>query len=190
MIRWHVINGIVSDLLTSEQPGTRHLRVDVAETGFFEGREFRISQELAIGSGQTQVFRFDAPIDFILQRQTLEVDAGAIRFMAYRDSQGAEGGTFTPVAMYGVNIMSGAPDYARQCSVSTGGTFAPGVGEESVETIRLRTAGSTAQRSTVTGTVGDQRGLSAGVYYLMLENIGNGEAAGVFTLKWEERPVA
>lgn len=182
------IDGIPSDLLTSERLSTRRLRVDVAETGFFEGREFRISEELAVPAGETLVYRFTSPVDFILQRQTLSLDDSAIRFRAYRSAQGTAGGAFEPVPMHGVNIMSDTPAYARQAVVSAGGTFTPSVGEEAVETIRLRAANATAQRSTVSGAAGDQRGLPAGTYYLLLENIGNGVATGVFDLKWEERP--
>jgi len=180
-----------NDLLTSPKPGIRRVQVDVAETGFFDGREFRISEELDLAAGEVRVYRFTSPIDFILQRQTLSLDDGEVKFTAYRSDQGTEGGTWGPVNVYGVNIMSTAPAYTGQASVDMGGTFTPNDGEQAVETIRLRTSGSTAQRTTVSGAVGDQRGLAAGTYYLVLDAAGlggNAPAAGVFDLKYEERP--
>ena len=182
------IEGLPSDILTSERLSTRRLRVDVAETGFFENREFRISQELNIATGTTLVYRFRSPIDFILQLQALDIDQGAVRFRAFRSEQGTPGGTFTDIPMLRVNGMTDAPEYARQARVARGGTFAPTAGQESVETLRVRSANATAQQSTVTASPGDQRGLPPGDYYLLIENIGNGVATGVYTLRWEERP--
>lgn len=188
MIDWHTIKGLPSDLLTSLFPGTRRLRVDVAETGLFENREFRISQELDIASDTTLVYRFRSPINFILQLQALDIDQGAVRFRAFRGEQGTPGGTFTDVPMLRVNGMTDAPAYTRQASVAKGGTFTPTEGQEAVETLRVRSANATAQQATVTASPGDQRGLPPGDYYLMIENIGNGVATGVYTLRWEERP--
>jgi len=175
-----------SDLLTSDREYFRRLRVDVAETGFFENREFRISEELDIGTGEQLVYKFSSPVDFILQLQALSVDTGGIRFTAYRAAQGTEGGAFTPIEMYRVNLMDDAPDYTRQASISSGGTFTTTA--KPVEVIRLRTSGSTAQQATVTGAVGDQRALAAGDYYLVFTVLGNSPATGTFDLKWEERP--
>ena len=175
-----------SDLLTSERENIRRVRVDVAETGFFDGREFRISEELNLDAGNTLVYRFNAPIDFILQLQDITVDAGGLRFAAYRAIQGTEGGTFAPVKKYAVNFMSTAPVYTRQVEISKGGTFTPT--DDPVEIIRLVSAGATAKQTTVSSAVGDQRGLAAGVYYLVFTVIGNATASGVFDLKWEERP--
>lgn len=69
-------------LLTSENPGFGRLRVDVAQTGFFEGREFRSFYEFNIPQGQSVTGRFSSPVDFILFQQSLSVDAGGIRMTA------------------------------------------------------------------------------------------------------------
>jgi len=164
------------------------LAVDVSNTAFFEGKEYRVSLEYAVG-GTPLVLRFDAPGDFILQRQALSCDAGNIRFRAYRDVQGVESGTFgNIIPIYSVNLMAESPAVMPQAGITSGGEFTPNEGEPSVETIRLRTSGSTAQRITVTSAVGDERGLPAGVYYLVLARMdGSDTAAGVFDLSWEER---
>lgn len=180
---------VVADPPAILQTGTTNprIRVDVAETGFFENREFRISQEISVAVGETVTYKFSSPVNFILQRQTLAVDTGGIRFTAYRANQGTEAGTFEPVGMYRVNLMTDAPPYTRQATVSVGGTFTPSVGEEPVEVIRVLTSNATAQRSTVSGSVGDQRGLAPGDYYLLFSALGTGQGDGTFDLKWEER---
>lgn len=175
-------------LLTSLSPGTGRLRVDVAETGFFEGREFRISEELSIAAGATLVYRFTSPVDFILQRESLSIDAGELVFRAYRENQGTAGGTWTTTPSFPNNLMASAPAYTRQATIEKDGTFTPGVGESPAEVIRLRTASSTAQSSTIAGAAGDQRGLAAGTYYLVIVNNGNATTTGTFDLRWEERP--
>lgn len=162
--------------------------VDVANTAFFEGKEFRISREYSV-AGTPLVFRFEAPVPFILQLQSLSCDTGNIRFRAYRYVQGSEGGTFGAAEpIYRQSLLPESQNLNPQVSITTGGTFTPNPGEPSVETIRLRTSGATAQRNSVSGAIGDERGLSAGIYYLMLGRIdGTDTAAGVFDLRWEER---
>lgn len=164
------------------------IRVDVANTAFWEGKEYRISYEYSVGDTPI-VLRFECAQDFILQLQRLTCDSEAVRFRAYRSTQGEEGGAFgTTIPVYKVNFMSEAPDVPTVTTVTTGGTFTPDPGEASVETLRLRTANATAQKTTVSGAIGDERGLAADVYYLIIERIdGSGSATGVFDLKWEER---
>lgn len=165
--------------------------VDVANTAFWEGKEYRISRELAIPAGQVVTLRFTSLVDFILQRQELAVDLGRVKFTAWRDEQGVEGGTWSPVPIYRVNFMDVTPVAPNQAQVDIGGTFTPNEGESAVETIRIRTAGSTAQRTSITGAIGDERGLAPGTYYLRFDAGamgGNEAAAGVFALEWEERP--
>lgn len=163
------------------------LRVDVANTAFWEGKEFRVSREYAVGSTPF-VLKFDAPVDFILQTQSLTCDTGNIKFTAYRAIQGVESGTFTPEPIYKNNFTAESGGFAPQVTVSSGGSFTPNGGEVSVETIRLRTSGATAQRTTVSGGAAGERGLAAGTYYLILSRIdGTDTAAGVYDLEWEER---
>jgi hypothetical protein len=185
-----VRNGIQPNLLTGSSGDTARLRVDVSQTGFWEGREFRISVPLSIPSSTPTVLKFVAPIDFILQSQGLTCDEHGILFQAYRSTQGAEGGSFsTAIPIYANNFQSTAPVYAHQATITTGGTFTPDGGQQSVETIRLKTSGSTAQAVTVGGSVRGERGLAAGAYYLKFSNLtGSGTAQGVYSLIFEERP--
>lgn len=166
------------------------LQVDVGQTGFWRGHMHRVSHEFNVAVGATQVLRFDAAADFIIQFQSVSVDTGAIRFRAFRATQGTQGGTFaTEIAQWRVNLMSTAAAPIENTTITTGGTFTPTGGQSPAEVIRVRTSGATAQRTSVSGAAADERGLAAGVYYLLLENIsGSSEATGVYDLRWEERP--
>lgn len=177
------VTGALPDyVFTGSNQGTSRLRVDVGQTGFFERREFRISEELTIPTGTSLVYRFESPVNFILWEQVIECDANLLKFEAIVG--GTEGGSFTPVTIWGKNRMTEQPEYARQVTVSKGGTV---TGGQVAEVLRLQAAGATAQRVSVGNAVGSERGLPAGVYYLKLSAIG-GDVTGTFALVWEERP--
>lgn len=115
--------GVASDMLTSGATGYRRLKVDVAQTGFFEGREFRTFVELNIPSGQSVWLRFTAPLNFILFEQALTIDSGAVRFTAIVG--GAENSPFTAqLPVIGKNRMSTRrqPFYVPQCTIDSGGS--------------------------------------------------------------------
>lgn len=175
-----------SDLLTAEREGFRRVRVDVAQTGFFEGREFRSFYEFNIPQGQTVTLRFSSPVDFILFRQSLSVDAGGIRLVAYANA--TAGGVFSiALPIIGKNRMASraTPYYTVQATIRTGGFT---VGGNIVEVVRVVSANATAQAATVGGQFADERGLPAGDYFIDLQNTSNSAATGVYSLFWEERP--
>lgn len=176
-------------LITSAEEGFGRLRVDQAQTGFFEGREFRTFYEFSIASGASVTLKFSCPVDFILFAQRLSVDAGAIRLSAITGA--TESTPFsTAMPVIGKNRMASRRQYpggyyAAQATIANGGTITGGT---VVEVVRVVAAGATAQQSTVGGQTADERGLAAGAYYLKIENISNGTATGVYSLFWEERP--
>lgn len=192
---WTIPDFGPSDLLTSEKEGFRRLRVDVAQTGLFEGREFRLVRKVEIPAETPLVIRFTSAVDFILFEQQLNTTAGDIEFFAWRDSQGTAGGTFSGVyTPIGKNISgfyreySGAR-YASQVTLNHGGTFTPTDAEAYVDYDRAKTAGATAQRVSVRGGDDSARYLAAGTYYLVLTSL-DGTSVGRFTLAWEERPAS
>jgi hypothetical protein len=178
------------DLLTSKREGFRRVRVDVGQTGFWEGREFRSFIELSIAQGASQWIKVYAPVPFILFNQNLQIDSGSVRFSAFAGATGT--GTYnTAMPVIGKNRMptrraydtiSGF--YEPKLTVSTGGAATGGT---LVEVFRLVAANSTAQQTTVGGAMSDERGLPAGDYYLKIENISNSTTAGVYSIFWEER---
>ena len=170
------------------------MRVDVGQTGFFDRRQFRISLEMTIGATPLWL-RFTSPVNFILQRQDIDVDQGGIRMRAYRSTQGAPGGSFaTPVPIWSNNGMDEAPEYIPQVTIFSGGTFTPSGGQSPTETIRVMSnpggGGPTAgSRNTASGDAFGERGLAAGSYYLNFERLSaEADGVGVFGLLWEERP--
>lgn len=178
-----------NDLLTSSAESFRRVRVDPAQTGFFEGREFRTFYEFSIAGGTSVVLKFSCPVDFILFAQKLTVDAGSIRLSAITGA--TESTPFnTAMPVIGKNRMASRRKYpggyyAAQATIASGGTITGGT---VVEVVRVVSNGATAQQSTVGGQTSDERGLPAGAYYLKLEKIGLGAATGVYSLFWEERP--
>lgn len=179
LIPRHIINKL-GTLLTSEE-STSRLRVDVGQTGFWQGREFRFDLEVA---GDV-VVKFSSPVDFMLQSQTLESRDGLATFTAYSGADGVAGGVFTAdgVSLLPNNAMSDAPVYANQIAITKGGTFTPNAGAIPRESIKVKAATSTAQRQTVGGSAIQERGLPAGDYYLMF----TGDDA-TYNLVYEERP--
>lgn len=165
--------------------GYERVRVDVAETSFFEGREFRSFLELSIGAGITKVVRFTAPVPFILHGQRLSVDDGKIRFSA-KTGEGTAGGSWEAMPVIGKNRMPERrfPYYTAKCTLDQGGTYSGGT---EVEIIRVAVSGAVGQAATVGGSIADERGLPAGSYYLLFSNYGTGTATGVYDLWWEER---
>ena len=75
------------------------LRVDVAETGFFEKREFRTYREFSqplstqIPNGQRVLMRFVSTLNFILMDLSIVGDNGQIRMVSYIG--GTPSGTFS-----------------------------------------------------------------------------------------------
>ncbi len=183
----YIHNIITRFLLTGSDSTHRRLRVDVAQTGFFTGREFRsFFERVDLAQGQSATIKFVSPVNFILFEQVLVVEDGSIRFTP---TTGASESTAfeTVVPIFGKNRMSDrpTPHYEPVVTLTTGGTITGGV---VVDITRLRTANSTSTRETITGNIADERGLPAGTYYLQFTNNGSGNATFTYSLFWEERP--
>lgn len=174
-----------SDIFSSRKKGFRRLQTEDGDTAQNEGRVFRISRELSF-SDTPFVIRFTSPIDFKIRFQSLSVDTGGIVMRAYRD--GTESGAWTPVNVFGTNAASFVPSYTRQIAVDSGGAVTP-VGP-SAETLRVRTSGATAQKTTVSASGSGDRLLGAGTYYLVFSRLADvtGTVEGVYTLRYEEFP--
>ena len=171
------------------------IRVDVGQTGFWNGNQFRISYELTV-TATPIVVKLVSPIDFILENQHFTCDHGGYVFRAYRASQGSPSGSFTTlIDIWQNNFMAQAPVYAGQVTAFTGGAFTPTVGVNAVETIRMMAnTGGAAPTSGSPNTVGadgvGERGLPAGTYYLVFSRMSDVtvNAQGVWSLIYEERP--
>lgn len=169
----------LTSLITSLGSNGR-LRVDVSQTGFWEGREFRLDVKVTAPI----VIKFESPVNFILQAQTLASNNGDATFEAWAASQGAAGGTFaTTTNILPNNAMSTTPEYTRQITAFSGGTFTPTGGQVARELISIKAGTQTSQRSTVGGSSIKERGLPAGIYYLKFTG-----TDAYYNLVFEERP--
>lgn len=181
-----------SDVWTSVREGYRRLRVDSAQTGFFEGREFRTFRELSIASGATLVMRITVPVNTILQNVRLSLDAGSVKLRTV--AGGTPTGTFTDdLPIIPKNTMTGGvfpapplPLYVAQNTVMSGATAL--TGGVDIDVIRIVVANASGQASSVGAAVDDSRGVGPGTYYWIFNNFGSGTATGVFSSFWEERP--
>lgn len=180
-----------SDVWTTSVEGYRRLRVDVAQTGFFEGREFRTFKELSIASGATLVMRITVPVNTILQNVRLSLDAGSVKLRTVVG--GTPTGTFSEaLPIIPKNTMTGGvfpapplPLYTAQNTVGSGATaFTGGV---DIDVIRIVVANASGQAQSVGASVDDSRGVGPGTYYWIFNNFGSGTATGVFSSFWEER---
>ena len=183
------------DLLTDGGDGpVRRLRVDTGQTGFFGRRMWAINYEFASTNpiaATPLVFRVIIPVNFIIHAHTLTLDQGGATLRTYAAAQGVEGGTFsnthTPVSE---NSMTEQAAYTFQSQIASGGTFTPNGGQVPLTPLRVRTAGATAQQSSVGGEAVSEKGRAAGTYYAVIARMTgvSGDCTGVYNLVIEERP--
>jgi hypothetical protein len=190
MARTTILN-VTSDLGN----GFDRVRVDVGQTGFFEGREFRSYHEFAsensnaIAVDGSLSFKFVCPVDFILQSQSLIVDKGGIRLQAF--SGGVDGGGWSSISVVGKNRSAsrrkyGGGFYEGQGTMFFGGSFTEGT---QVDVIRCRVASQSVTSSNVGANQDDERYLPSGTYFIRLEPLDgvNDASEGVYSIAWEER---
>lgn len=171
---------------TGLEPKPR-LRVDNAQTSFFEGREFRTFKELNIAVGAQLIVRAVVSQDIILSGLSASVDIGQLKIETL--IAGTPVGTFSEtLPVLPANSMASKPSPAYVpttvlTAIPTGGTHSGGV---SLDIIRIKTSGNSNLSTSVGASVSDERGIGAGTYYFILTNLGNDVITGVFRARWEE----
>ena len=174
--------------------GFERLRVDPAQTGFFEGREFRTFKELNIAPSDTYVVKVVVPLNIILMVLGANIDSGSLRIGSYVGGTG--GGVFgetLPVLpannmSLGTNRRKSYNDtgYVAQTVVTAGGTHTGGI---ELDVIRVKTSGNSNQSESVGADADGSRGIAANTYYFRLSSLDiNDPVTGVFFARWEERP--
>lgn len=171
-------------LMTDDDGPYARVRVDVGQTGFFAGREFRTFYEFSIPSGQTRVIKVVAPIDTIVQ--TFGADLTLAELRIELRSGGTEGGTFaTALPIIPTNSMSSSSGYDNQVTMHTGGTHTGGT----VYDLLILYSGANENKATASSaTENSPQGFPAGTYYISMQNTDGNTAVGVFRARWEERP--
>ncbi len=177
---------------TSNQEAFSRLQVDVGQTGFFEGREFRLARKISVAAGTPVTFKFTSAVDFILFEQSVAATEGDLEYYVWRASNITENTPFnTVVPTFGKNISSeykrySGLRYVTQASVTTGGTITVTDSNMYADYDRAKTSGATAQQTTVGATPESARYLAAGTYYLQFISLA-GTSVGRFDIAWEER---
>lgn len=171
---------------------TRRLKVDLAQTSFFDGREFRTFKEISIAGNATYLVKAVVPIDIILHSLSVSVDTGHLRVET--NVGGTPTGTFSEtLPAFAGNTMTGVanretPYYTPTVvltAVPTGGTLTGGL---ALDVIRIKTASNTQQAATVGFGPTDERGVVANTYYFKFTALTNDAVEGVWRARWEERP--
>ena len=171
-------------LMTDGDGPHARMRVDVGQTGFFAGREFRTFYEFSIASGATRVIKVVAPINTIVQTFGVELDLAELR-VELRGG-GTEGGTFsTALPVIPANAMTTTSGYAAQVTMQTGGTHTGGT---VYDLLKLYSGANENKAVATTATEDLPQGFPAGTYYITLQNTDGATATGIFRARWEERP--
>jgi hypothetical protein len=178
--------------------GYDRLRVDVAQTSFFEGREFRMFKELNIPASSIYVIKAVVPINIILHHLECTLDQGHVRVATVVG--GESGGDFSEtLPVLGANNMAYSPDdearrrdfgdgddfYQPQVTLTAGGTHTGGT---IIDVLRIKVATNSNFAASVGTSLGDERGIAINTYHFRLENLGSDIATGTFKGRWEERP--
>lgn len=171
-------------LMTDGDVDNARLRVDVAQTGFFAGREAYTFRKFNIAIGATEVIKVVSPIDTIVQTFGASLTLAQIRIELVVG--GTEGGTFSnALPVNRTNNMAVAPAYTPQVTMAAGGTHTGGTVVDMIELV----AGSPATLAQeVTASEDYPLGFPAGTYYVRIINTDGAAAEGIFRARWEERP--
>ncbi len=171
-------------LMTDGNGSYARLRVDVGQTGFFAGREFRVLEELSIASGATQVLKIVSPINSILYAFGVDLTLSQLRveLVAGGTESGTFNGVITPLK---TNQMTTASDYVHQVTFTTGGSHTGGTIIDAFDIV----SGSNVNKAIVQQVDESQPlGFSAGTYYIRVHNTDGATANGFLKLRYEERP--
>lgn len=172
----------VADSLLTGTTNPR-IRVDVAQTGFFEGREFRTFKEWSVAETSTYVIKAAVAVNTILFEFGIDLEAGDVRIETLIG--GTEGGTFSEVLpVFSTNTMTEKPQpaYAAQNVLTAGGTLTGGT---LLDPLRAKTSGNSNFAASVGAASGAERGVGPGTYYWRLTLNG---VIGILKSRWEERP--
>lgn len=181
-----------------EGGGAPRLRVDPGSTGFFARREFRAFMAFDAGlgtqipTGRRVLLRAVTAVNTIFVGLAFDFDNGALRLTTYNG--GTPTGTFNQtLPIVSTNSMTEKPAYTpvtvlTATAPGTSGTVSI-TGGTVIDLVRLKSANATASTTTISATSDNPRGVPAGVtFYLLIENISNGDAEGTIHLRFEERP--
>jgi len=165
-------------LMTDGDGEHARLRVDVGQTGFFAGHEYRTFQKLSIASGGTVAIRATVPVNIILFETSFYTEDSSIEIELR--AGGTAAGPWTAMPVLRKNTMTTAPVITSQVTMDYDGAHTGGT---TIDLFRV-TAGN--KEASVSGD-DKERGVGPGTYYYVITNTGNQTATVVFSGFWEER---
>lgn len=165
-------------LMTDNDGDYSRLRVDVGQTNFWSGKQFRTFQKLSIVSAASVTIRATVGVNIVLYETSFTTEDSSIEVQL--KVGGTAAGPWTSMPVIRKNTMTTAPVITSQVAMDydgghTGGTM--------IDLLRV-TAGN--KQSSVGGT-DSERGVAPGTYYYVITNTGNQTATVVFSGWWEER---
>jgi hypothetical protein len=169
-------------LMTDGDGPYARVRVDVGQTGFFAGREFSAFDEYSIAQGASIAIRAIATVDVFLSTFLVDNWAGNVR-IELRTGSTVTSPFVNDIPVMRVNSTTGVDfSYTTHVDMDNGGVVTGGT------MLDVFQVDSGNKSDSVSGGSTDPIGMPAGTYYIVISNIGNVTAKGVFKARWEERP--
>ena len=165
-------------LMTDSDGIYSRLRVDVGQTNFWSGKQFRTFQKLELASAASATIRATVGVNIILYETSFTTENSSIEVQLR--AGGTSTGPWTAMPVIRKNTMTNAPVVVSQVTMDYDGAHTGGT---TIDLLRV-TAGN--KQSSVGGT-DSERGVAPGTYYYVITNTGNQTATVVFSGFWEER---
>ena len=165
-------------LMTDNDGQYARLRVDVGETQFWAGKQFRTFQKVTIDAGATVSIRATVGVNIVLYETSFNTEDSSIEVQL--KAGGTASGPWTSMPVIRKNTMTTAPVITSQVTLDYDGSHTGGT---LIDLIRV-VAGNKGSNF----SAGDsERGVGPGTYYYVITNTGNQTATVVFSGYWEER---
>lgn len=165
-------------LMTDGDGDYARIRVDVGETHFWSGKQFRTFQKLTVTAGSSVAVRATVGVNIVLYETSFTTEDSSIEVQLR--AGGTAAGPWTSIPVIRKNTMTTTPVVTSQVTMDydgghTGGTV--------IDLIRVTAGNKTAS----VGGGDSERGVAPGIYYYVITNTGNTTATVVFSGFWEER---
>lgn len=165
-------------LMTDGDGAYSRLRVDVGQTNFWSGKQFRTFQKVTIPSPGAVTIRATVGVNIVLYETSFHTEDSSIEVEL--KVGGTADGPWTSMPVLRKNTMTTAPVITSQVTMDYDGAHTGGT---TIDLFRV-TAGN--KEASVSGD-DKERGVGPGTYYYVITNTGNQTATVVFSGFWEER---
>lgn len=165
-------------LMTDGDGEHARLRVDVGQTNFWSGKQFRTFQKVTIPSPGAVTIRATVGVNIVLYETSFHTEDSSIEVQL--KVGGTADGPWTSMPVLRKNTMTTAPVITSQVTMDYDGAHTGGT---TIDLFRV-TAGN--KEASVSGD-DKERGVGPGTYYYVITNTGNQTATVVFSGWWEER---